>query len=178
MKRALNLSSSNQNLSGGSLAGRNLLGVVLGAGVVIGSVFANSVGIAGDVGPVDVKFMEDNSQIVASVSGVAGDAAAGRKVFSNRKQGNCLACHINSDMGEHSFHGEIGPSLDGVNERYSAAELRAILVDSKRALSEETMMPGFYSLSLGVRVAGKFKDKTILSAQQVEDVLAYLQTLK
>ena len=132
----------------------------------------------GDTGPLEVKFMEENSQIAASLSGKAGDAAAGREAFANRKQGNCLACHVNSDMSEHSFHGEIGPSLDEVATRYSAAQLRAILVDSKKALNDATMMPGFYSLALGVRIADKFKDKTILSAQQVEDIVAYLQTLK
>ena len=133
---------------------------------------------AGEVAPMDVKFMEDNTQITTSLSGAAGDAVAGRKVFSNRKLGNCLACHVNAEQKEHSFHGEIGPSLDGVSTRYSEAELRAILVDSKMSLNEDTMMPGFYSLNLGVRIADKFKGKTILSAQQIEDVLAYLQTLK
>lgn len=145
---------------------------------LIAGIMVSGNAVAAGVGPSDVKFAGDDSQVIASVSGDAGDAASGRKVFSNRKLGNCLACHINSDMQEFSFHGEIGPSLDGVSERYDASQLRAILVDSKRSLSEGTMMPGFYSLNVGARLAGKFKDKTILSAQQVEDVLAYLQTLK
>ena len=151
---------------------------VLGSVVLAGALFASGLAFSADTMPAKVMFMEDNSKIDASLTGGPGDAVAGRKTFSNRKLGNCLACHINSEMKEHAFHGEIGPSLDGVAERYGAAELRAILVDSKKALSDETMMPGFYSLTLGVRVAGKFKDKTVLSAQQVEDVLAYLQTLK
>ncbi|MEO1159644.1 MAG: sulfur oxidation c-type cytochrome SoxX [Pseudomonadota bacterium] len=131
---------------------------------------------AGDVAPMDVKFTDDGVQ--ASLTGAAGDAAKGRAVFSNRKQGNCLACHVNAEQKEHSFHGEVGPPLDGVADRYSEAELRAIVIDSKKALTEETLMPGFYSLKLGVRVNKKFADKTILSAQQVEDVVAYLATLK
>ena len=151
---------------------------VFGSVVLAGALFVSGAAFAADTMPAKVMFMEDNSKISESLTGGAGDAAAGRKTFSNRKLGNCLACHVNPEMTEHSFHGEIGPSLEGVNERYNTAELRAILVDSKKALSEETMMPGFYSLTLGVRVAGKFKDKTILSAQQVEDVLAYVQTLK
>ncbi len=153
-------------------------GSLFGSVVIAGTLLVSSVAIGADTAPDKVMFMEDNSKIEASLTGGAGDAVAGRKTFSNRKLGNCLACHVNSEMKEHSFHGAIGPSLDGVSERYNAAELRAIMVDSKKALSEETMMPGFYSLALGIRVAGKFKDKTILSAQQVEDVLAYLQTLK
>ena len=144
----------------------------------LGSVVAGSIAVASEVAPLDVKFMEDGTQIASSLSGKSGDAVSGRKVFSNRKLGNCLACHVNSDMKEHSFHGEVGPSLDGVADRYKAVELRAILVNSKKALNDETIMPGFYSLDLGVRVAKKFQEKTILSAQQVEDVIAYLQTLK
>ena len=153
-------------------------GTVAGAMVAAGIMTAGSAS-AGGVAPSDVSFSEDNGMVMASVSGEPGDAAAGREAFANRKQGNCLACHVNADMPEQQFHGEIGPALDGVNERYKASELRAILVDAKKALNETTMMPGFYNVdNLGVRITGKFKDKTILSAQQVEDILAYLQTLK
>ncbi|WP_108881871.1 sulfur oxidation c-type cytochrome SoxX [Anderseniella sp. Alg231-50] len=131
---------------------------------------------AGDVAPMDVKFTDDGVQ--ASLTGAAGDVAKGRAVFSNRKQGNCLACHVNAEQKEHSFHGEVGPPLDGVADRYSEAELRAIVINSKKVLTDETLMPGFYSLELGARINKKFADKTILSAQQVEDVVAYLTTLK
>ncbi len=151
---------------------------VLGSVVLAGAVLVSSVAMAGEVAPSNVKFMDDNSKITESLTGVAGNAAEGRKIFTNRKLGNCLACHVNSEMKEQSFHGEVGPPLDEVADRYDASELRAIMVDAKKALSAETMMPGFYSLNLGARIAGKFKDKTILSAQQVEDVIAYLQTLK
>ena len=139
-------------------------------------VLAPAITHAGNVAPMDVKFTDDG--VKASLTGAAGDAVKGRAVFSNRKQGNCLACHVNAEQKEHSFHGEVGPTLDGVADRYSEAELRAIVVNSKQALTEETIMPGFYSLKLGVRVNKKFTDKTILTAQQVEDVVAYLSTLK
>jgi sulfur-oxidizing protein SoxX len=131
---------------------------------------------AADVAPTDVKFTDDG--VVAGLTGKAGDVASGRAVFSNRKQGNCLACHVNAEQKEHSFHGEVGPPLDGVAGRYSLAELRAIVINSKMALTEETIMPGFYSVKLGARVGKKFDGKTILTAQQVEDVVAYLATLK
>ena len=131
---------------------------------------------AGDVAPNDVAFSDDG--VTESLSGKAGDAAEGRKTFMNRKQGNCLACHENSDMPEQSFHGEVGPSLDGVADRYNVAEMRAIVTNAKKAISEDTIMPGFYSLDVGVRVLEKFAGKTILSAQQVEDIVAYLATLK
>ncbi len=131
--------------------------------------------LAGVVGPDDVK-IEDGT-VSASLTGAAGDAVEGRKVFANRKQGNCLACHQNSDLSEMPFHGEVGPPLDGVAGRWKEGELRAILVNSKSALSEDTIMPSFYRLVNGARTAEKFQGKTILTAEQVEDVLAYLKTL-
>ena len=149
------------------------------SGILAGFMFCliSTSAVGADVAPSDVVF-KDDIEIVASLTGGAGDVAAGRKTFANRKQGNCLACHVNADLNEQSFHGEIGPPLDGVADRYSEAELRAIVVNSKIALNEDTIMPGFYTLNVGVRVAKKFDGKTILSAQQVEDVVAYLQTLK
>ena len=58
------------------------------------------------------------------------------------------------------------------------AELRAIVSDAKMVFTDATVMPGFYSLNQGMRVNKKFAGKTILSAQQVEDIVAYLATLK
>ncbi len=127
------------------------------------------------IAPSNVVF--DGGAVTMSLSGVAGDAAAGREVFANRKLGNCLACHKNSDMSDQLFHGEVGPSLDGVASRYNEAQLRGILANSKNTF-EGTVMPAFYRVDGLSRVMEKFQGKTILSAQQVEDVLAYLLTLK
>ncbi len=113
--------------------------------------------------------------IPASLTGVAGDVDSGRKTVINRKQGNCLACHAVSSLDNQPFHGEVGPSLDGIAGRYSEAELRLILVDSKKVF-DDTIMPSFYRTDGYERVAKKFAGKTILSAQQVEDVLAFLKT--
>lgn len=132
--------------------------------------------LAGEVAPEMVKF--DDNGVSVSLTGVPGDAEAGAATFKDRKLGNCLACHANSAMSKELFHGNVGPALDGVADRYSVAELRAIVTNSKKALTEETVMPGFYSLEVGVHVSEKFVGKTILSAQQVEDVVAYLATLK
>jgi len=134
-----------------------------------------SFAFAADVSADDVVF--EDGAVAASLTGAAGDATAGRKVFANRKQGNCLACHANAEMPEQSFHGEVGPALDGVADRWEEAELRGILVNSK-ATFEDSIMPSFYRTENGVRPLKKFAGKTILSAQQVEDVLAYLKTLK
>lgn len=131
---------------------------------------------AGPVAPADVKMID--GEIKTSLTGSAGSAVKGREWFKNRKLGNCLACHVNSDLKEEQFHGEVGPSLDGVADRLSEAQLRAIVVNSKLIFGEETMMPAFYRDSGFTRPLKKFKDKTILKPEQVEDIVAYLLTLK
>ncbi len=141
----------------------------------VATVLGATVAMAGSTKPQDVAF--EDGAVAASVSGVAGDAAVGRQVFANRKLGNCLACHVNSEMPEQSFHGEVGPTLDGAGSRWSEAELRGIVTNSKQTF-EGTIMPGFYVDSGLFRPLGGFEDKSILNAQQVEDVIAYLQTLK
>ena len=100
----------------------------------------------------------------------------GREVFKNRKQGNCLACHVNAEMPEESFHGEVGPEMTGAADRWSAEELRGIVSNSKM-MFEGTIMPAFYRDTGLERPLKKFAGQTILTAQQVEDVVAYLQTL-
>ncbi|MBL4749086.1 MAG: sulfur oxidation c-type cytochrome SoxX [Amylibacter sp.] len=141
----------------------------------LGSALISTATLAAEVAPKSVAFGE-NGQVEVSLTGVAGDAMAGKEAFVGRKLGNCLACHVNDDASELSFHGEVGPPLNGVADRWTAAELRGIVVNSKMTF-EGTIMPAFYRDS-GYRILGKFVGTTILSAQQVEDVIAYLQTLK
>jgi sulfur-oxidizing protein SoxX len=133
-------------------------------------------GAAAEIAPGDVKIKD--GAFATSLTGKPGDPKAGRKWFVGRKLGNCLACHENKDTSEQQFHGEVGPPLDGVADRYNAAQLRAIVINSKQALNELTLMPAFYRTTGFHRVGKKFDGKTILSAQQVEDVVAYLLTLK
>jgi sulfur-oxidizing protein SoxX len=125
----------------------------------------------------DMAMIKDGA-FAKSLTGAAGDAAKGKKTFANRKLGNCLACHANKDLANLPFHGEVGPPLDGVAERYEEKQLRAIMINSKDVLGDETIMPSFYRLENGVRTLKKFKGKTILNAEQVEDIIAYLKTLK
>jgi L-cysteine S-thiosulfotransferase len=131
--------------------------------------------LAGTVAPDEVKI--NDMKVAASLTGQPGDPTAGRETFADRKKGNCLACHANTDLSEQLFHGEVGPALDGVADRWSAEQLRAIVVDSKQVFGTQTIMPGFYSLNVGINVAEEHAGKTILSAQDVEDVVAYLTTL-
>jgi sulfur-oxidizing protein SoxX len=145
--------------------------------LAIGGVAVALAGIAGaETAPADVQIV-DNA-VAGSLTGQPGDAAKGRELTIDRRKGNCLACHVNSDASEQQFHGEIGPPLDGAGSRWSEAELRAIIVNSKAVFGEQTIMPGFYRVAGLNRVAEKFEGTTILTAQEVEDVIAYLQTLK
>lgn len=149
------------------------IGFTLG---VVASIALSTAALASEIAPDAVEFTDDG--VTVSLTGVPGDPAEGANVFKNTGLGNCLACHVNADMAKDQFHGDVGPALDDVASRYDEPQLRAILVNSKKALTEETVMPGFYSLEVGKDVAEKFVGKTILTAQQVEDVLAYLGTLK
>lgn len=122
-----------------------------------------------------VEYMIDGTSINASLTGKTGDAAAGRKVVINRKKGNCLACH-QMPIPEEQFHGLVGPTLEGVGDRYSEGELRMRIVDPK-VYNDDTIMPSFYQIKTH-NVLADFEGKTILSAEEVEDVVAYLMTLK
>lgn len=137
---------------------------------------AMSVAVAADVEPDKVQFSD--GEVAMSLTGVAGDPAAGAKTVADKKLGNCLACHAISALSKELFHGDVGPSLDGVADRWSEAQLRAIVADSKQVFGDETVMPGFYSLNVGVNVGKDFVGKTILGPQDVEDVVAFLTTLK
>lgn len=141
-----------------------------------GAMMLSGAAFASEVAPNAVEFTDDG--VTMSLTGAAGDPAAGAEVFKSRKLGNCLACHANADMANELFHGDVGPELNGAASRWEEPMLRAILVNSKQIFTDETIMPGFYSLEVGKNVRESSIGKTILTAQQVEDVLAYLGTLK
>jgi sulfur-oxidizing protein SoxX len=132
--------------------------------------------LAAEIAPGDVKFTD--AMVTDSLTGQPGDAAAGAKTFKDKSLGNCLACHANKDMAKELFHGNVGPALDGVASRYEVAQLRAIVTNAKAVFGPDTAMPGFYSLEVGKNVDESHVGKTILGAQDVENVVAYLATLK
>ena len=105
----------------------------------------------------------------------AGDAARGKRVVASR-EANCLLCHEVPDSGVAAM-GNVGPALAGVGARLSAAELRARIVDSTR-LNPESVMPSYHRTQGLARVAKELRGKPVLDAQEVEDVVAYLGTLK
>lgn len=118
----------------------------------------------------------EESTIPQALTDQPGDPVNGREVAINRKKGNCLACHT-MPIPEQSFHGEIGPDLNGVAARYEVGELRLRLVDPK-VVNPDTIMPAYYRNAGFHRVLKNFDGKTLLTAQEVEDIVAYLQTLK
>jgi len=107
----------------------------------------------------------------------SGDAKEGRKVFIHRKKGNCLACHVVKELDHILFHGEVGPPLDGVGTNLSEPEIRLQLIDPQ-VNNPDSIMPAYHRITGLNRVLAKYKDKPILSAQEIEDVVAYLKTLK
>lgn len=119
----------------------------------------------------------DDHQIPQPLTSEPGDPQRGREAFVDRRLGNCLACHHVTALEAEPYHGNVGPTLDGVADRLSEAEMRLRVVDPK-VVNPDTIMPAFFR-STGLHdVAEQFEGKTILTAQQVEDVVAFLKTLK
>jgi sulfur-oxidizing protein SoxX len=105
-----------------------------------------------------------------------GDARRGRAIVANRQQGLCLLCH-SGPFAEERFQGDIGPDLRGAGSRWSEGQLRLRIADARR-LNPESVMPSYYRVDGLVRVAAAWQGRPLLSAQQVEDVVAFLRTLR
>ena len=114
--------------------------------------------------------------IPESLTGRPGDPVRGRAIVANRTLGLCLLCH-SGPLPEAPLQGTLAPSLAGAGARWSVGQLRLRLMDSAR-LVPDTIMPPYYRLDRLQRVAKNFDGKTILTAGQIEDVVAYLATLK
>ncbi|MFK7866005.1 MAG: sulfur oxidation c-type cytochrome SoxX [Alphaproteobacteria bacterium] len=109
---------------------------------------------------------------------LAGNAEAGAKLMVNKSKGNCLACHEVSSLKQHPFHGNVGPTLDGIASVYNEGQLRQMIVNAK-TYYPDTIMPAFHiSTDDLVMVRKKSIGKTILEPQEVEDIVAYLLTQK
>ncbi|MGH8063660.1 MAG: sulfur oxidation c-type cytochrome SoxX [Candidatus Entotheonellia bacterium] len=123
---------------------------------------------------VDYRIVNDT--IPEPLTDQPGDAERGRRVVLDREGGDCLICHA-MPLPQRQFHGTIGPPLDGVGDRYTAGELRLRIVDPK-VFNPATIMPAYYRVEGLHRVLERYRAKPLLTAQQVEDVVAYLLTLK
>lgn len=118
------------------------------------------------------RFAVVGDAIPQPLTATAGDAARGRHIVLDREVGNCLICHRLPEQGE-PFQGDLGPDLTGIGTRLSAGQLRLRLVDESR-LNPATLMPPYYRVEGLNRVAAKYRGKPVLSAQDIEDVVAYL----
>ena len=104
-----------------------------------------------------------------------GNIERGKKIFISRKV-NCLSCH-EAPIIEEKFQGNLGPSLGGVGSRYNKEELRLRVIDSK-SINPDSIMPSYFKKIKFERTPAEFLNKTILSAQEVEDLVEYLYSLK
>ena len=111
-----------------------------------------------------------------SLTGAGGDPVRGRAIVANRQVGLCLLCHTGPFPEEH-FQGDLAPNLRGAGVRSSEGQLRLRLVDARK-LNPDTVMPPYYVVDGLARVAAPFRGKTLLTAEQIEDVVAYLSTLR
>ncbi len=139
--------------------------------------------IAETVAPSDVQY-DEYGAVMVSLSGASGDAAEGAKIMASKKRGNCISCHEVTALNDAPFHGEVGPLLDGVGSRWNEAEMRGIVANAKKTY-DGTVMPAFYKTEGFIRPGNAYTGKAptealtpILSAQDIEDVVAFLLTLK
>lgn len=138
--------------------------------------------VLSEVAPKEVAFAEGKVEI--SLTGVPGDPANGVKVMTTAGKGNCVACHTIAALPDVQFPGNIAPPLDGVADRWSEGELRGIVANAKMTF-DGSFMPAFYKTEGFIRPGGGYTGKApegdlspILTGQEIEDVVAYLLTLK
>jgi L-cysteine S-thiosulfotransferase len=123
-----------------------------------------------------MRYRMANGAIPEPLTDQPGDAERGRRIVLDREGGDCIICHV-MPLPQRQFHGSIGPPLDGIGNRYTAGELRLRLVDPK-AFNPDTIMPAYYRVEGLHRIHARYHGKPILTAQQIEDVVAYLLTLR
>jgi L-cysteine S-thiosulfotransferase len=123
-----------------------------------------------------VPYVVEGDGIPAPLAGLQGDAGRGRAIVASRQAGLCLLCHA-APIPEERFQGDLAPGLAGAGARYTAAQLRLRVADPRR-LNPSSFMPAFHGTSTAPRVGAAWTGKPILSAQQVEDVVAWLASLR
>ena len=121
-------------------------------------------------------FAVTGDAIESPLAGLAGDATRGAAVVRNRETANCLICHAIPDDRE-AFMGDLGPPLAGVGARLAQAQLRLRVMDPT-LLNPGSVMPAYYRVEGLVRVDPRWAGRPVLSAQEIEDVVAWLATLK
>jgi L-cysteine S-thiosulfotransferase len=114
--------------------------------------------------------------IIVTTQVFAGDPVRGRALVLNRQVGLCMLCH-SGPFPEERFQGDLAPDLKGVGSRYTEEELRLRLVDPAK-VNPATIMPSYSKTEGLARVAPAFRGKPVLTPEQIEDVVAFLATLR
>ncbi len=149
-----------------------------------GGLFAALLPLAASLAAADAEpeesyldWQAENYAINEPLGGLTGVAERGRVIAGDQLRGNCVACH-QLPIPEQPFHGNLGPPLAGIAARQTVGMIRLHVVDQTR-FNPETVMPGYYRRPAQLnRVAHELEGQTFLSAQEIEDVVAYLATLK
>jgi sulfur-oxidizing protein SoxX len=115
-------------------------------------------------------------EMTQPLQGLIGQADRGRVLVSNKQKSLCLLCH-QGPIPEDRFQGNLAPDLSLIAQRFTAAQLRARIVDASQ-FNPQTIMPSYYRTEGLTRVSQSYKGQTILTAQEIEDVVAFLETLK
>jgi L-cysteine S-thiosulfotransferase len=123
-----------------------------------------------------LPYVTKGDAIPASLTGQEGDPQRGQAIVASRQTGLCLLCHA-APISEIKLQGNIGPDLKGVGTRWNEGQLRLRIVDSSK-INPDTIMPSYYRFDGMTRVAIGFRDKPVLTPEQIEDVIAYLLTLR
>ncbi|WP_372614442.1 sulfur oxidation c-type cytochrome SoxX [Aquicoccus sp.] len=151
--------------------------LTLAVAMVAGTAMAEGV-----MAPQDVKF-DDYGSVEQSLTGKPGDPENGLKVYASKGSGNCVACHKIDDI-DAAFPGNVGPELTGAGDRWSEAELRGILINSKNTFPG-TVMPAYYKVDGFIRPGNAYTGKAaddsfgpLLTAWEIEDLVAFLSALK
>jgi sulfur-oxidizing protein SoxX len=146
-------------------------GGLIAVALVIGAIDSTAQSPAGLV-----LYRVINTAIPEPLTALPGDPERGRRIVLDRERGDCIICHA-MPLPQRQFHGTLGPALDGVGNRYTAGELRLRLVDPK-VINPHTVMPAYHKVEGLYRVLDRYQGQALLSAQEIEDIVAYLLTLK
>lgn len=145
---------------------------LMALGLLLGGLIVASDAIGAPILP--YRVVDDGIPIALTEQ--SGDVARGRDIAANRQIGMCPLCHQLPSTTDR-FQGDIATNLAGVGTRWTIAQLRLRIIDSRR-VNAESVMPAYYKLNGLTRVGVSWRNKPIFDAQQVEDVVAWLASLK
>ncbi len=154
---------------------RRVAGPMTTIGPIALSMLATTAGMVAAQEPLRPYAVEGDA-VPASLTGAPGDPERGRQIVGNRQVGLCLLCH-SGPYPQERFQGTIAPDLDGAGARWTEGQLRLRIIDAQR-LNPDTIMPPYYRVDGLSRVAVSLRGKPVLTAQQIEDVVAFLMTLR